>query len=152
MALIIGLAIPSTAFAEKSHARPKRAEQLCERLDCNERQREEITHAMQQLKKQHRAARQRMRDLADAVAQELRKARPDEDVLQAAYEKIERQRASLRDAAYDTAMSIHGVLNARQRETAAPMLARMLLAEPPPRRHGPAKDRSNRRNGPQPRD
>jgi hypothetical protein len=122
----------SGAAAPKASRQSKRspADRICARLDCSDAQKDEIGDIVKQLRQQQRSAMARMHALSQRVTEELKRARPDEAALFEAYGEIDRLHLSLRDAIHDTVIAIHGTLNARQREMAAPMLARMLLSPP----------------------
>ena len=122
----------SSVAAPKSFSQSKRspADRVCARLDCSDAQKEEVGNIVKQLRQQHRSAKARMHALAQRITAELKRARPDEAALYEAYAERDRLHLSLRDAVHESVMEIHATLNARQRDKAAPMLARMLLSPP----------------------
>ncbi|MGB1699702.1 MAG: Spy/CpxP family protein refolding chaperone [Nannocystaceae bacterium] len=120
------LSSPVTA-ATPMQSKPNPADRICARLDCSDAQREEIGSAMKRLRQQQRTAKTRMRALVEKISAEFKRARPDESVIYDTYAEMDRLRLAMRDAVHESVMSIHQTLNARQRETAAPMLTRMLL-------------------------
>ena len=144
-ALLGGLLLFATgsAAAPNNLNQSKRspADRICTRLECSDSQREEVAAAVKQLRQQQRSAKTRMRALTEKVTAELKRARPDETVIYDTYAELDRLHLALRDAVHESVMSIHRTLNARQRETAAPMLTRMLLG--PHGQKGP-RDRGQR--------
>ena len=132
------LLIPSHAQARGPGKGMKRADRMCARLSCSDQQRDEIAQVLRDLQRQQRAAMSRGRALAETIRAELEKARPDEEVILDATEKLGRQHEVLMDARHDAVLALHGLLNARQRAEAAPMLTRLLLSPPrPPGKRGP---------------
>lgn len=132
------LLIPSHAQARGPGKGMKRADRMCARLSCSDQQRDEIAQVLRDLQRQQRAAMSRGRALAETIRAELEKARPDEEVILDATEKLGRQHEVLMDARHDAVLALHGLLNARQRAEAAPLLTRLLLSPPrPPREQGP---------------